>query len=75
MPWGAYGAGKRSRGRAPAHARPAQQAEQALQLPKALLQQHCQKQGWNMPRFERLQVRAMCVCGGGGSAAAGARLG
>lgn len=28
----------------------------ALKLPKALLQQHCQKLGWAPPRFEKLPL-------------------
>ena len=38
-----------------------------VRLPKALLQQHCQRQGWPPPRFER------CAAGGLRLAFAGIR--
>ncbi len=38
-----------------------------VRLPKALLQQHCQRQGWSPPRFER------CAAGGLRLASAGIR--
>ncbi|GAQ84373.1 helicase domain-containing protein [Klebsormidium nitens] len=34
-------------------------------LPKALLQQHCQKEGWPAPRFEKLPVGGTRIEGGG----------
>lgn len=43
------------------------QAVVEAKLPKALLQQHCQRQGWPPPRFER------CAAGGLRLPAAGIR--
>lgn len=44
---------KASVGKRGAKLAPRQAVQEVLQLPKALLQQHCLRQGWPAPRFER----------------------
>ncbi|KAK9832693.1 hypothetical protein WJX81_000845 [Elliptochloris bilobata] len=55
-PWGGYGAGPKRVAKLKGKGRPQPVVE--VKLPKALLQQHCQRQGWPPPRFER------CAAGG-----------
>lgn len=54
-PWGAYGTGKR---KFKPLAKPKQDNQTQQRLPKAVLQQHCQKLGWSPPKFERINTPA-----------------
>lgn len=66
--WGTEAGGNKSRpsgGKGKGPAKGGGAGVDVQRLPKALLQQHCQKEGWPAPRFEKLPVGGTRVEGGG----------